>query len=307
MNKLVSIVSPCYNGERYINRYIEMILQQTYRPLELVLVNDGSTDKTDTIINELSHKINKDDGIIFKYINKQNGGVGSAVNVGLKQITGDYLIWPDTDDILMPDSIAKRVAFLEANPEYGFVHSDGQRFIEGDVLQPSYKIPSKVPSNGNMFMNVLSGDVVYNPCGYMFKMEAFLNVNPNKEIFPSRYGQNIQMLMPIAYKYKCGHLKENLYGRVDREGSLSKVVWEDSDSAWRNRVYGLEQIHIETLKSIGGEAMAYIPYIQYRNQRILCSISKNVGEKARTEQKRILSKSTSMLLKEIIKTLIGKE
>ena len=132
MNKLVSIVSPCYNGESYLARYFDAILAQTYRPLELILVNDGSKDKTEEIVLSYADKL-KASNIDFKYIKKENQGSGAAVNDGLKYITGEYLIWPDTDDFLMPESIEKRVRFLETNLEYGFVTTDGQTYLEGSL------------------------------------------------------------------------------------------------------------------------------------------------------------------------------
>lgn len=305
MNKLVSVVSPCYNGEMYIARYLESMLKQTYRPLEIILVNDGSTDKTEEIILSYKDKL-EESGITLKYVKKQNGGTGAAVNDGLKHTSGDFLIWPDSDDVLFPQSIEKRVAFLEAHPEFGFVYSDGQTFKENDLETPAGNIKANIPVNGMLFKNVLTGNVVYNPCGYMLRMSAFLDANPNKEIYPSRYGQNIQMLMPISYKYRCGHLKEPLYGRVDREGSLSKKVWSEDDMAWKNRVLGLEKIYVETLTSIGGEALAYIPYIYYRNLRILAAISKNINNKALCIQKKTLKISTKILSLEILKTLFRK-
>lgn len=304
MKGLVSIVSPCYNGESYLKRYFDAILKQTYRPLELILVNDGSTDKSEEIILSYKKQL-KESGIVFKYIKKENQGLGSAINDGLKLTTGEYLIWPDTDDFLYPESIEKRVKFLEENKEYGFVTSDGQNYIEGS-LEKKGVINAIVTKNGYMFDNVISGNVVYTPCGWMIRMSAFLDVNPNKEIFPSRYGQDIQMLLPVSYKYKCGHLKEVLYGRVDRDNSLSKRVWKGDDSAWKKRVLGLEEIYVETLKSIGENALAYIPYIYFRDLRVLSAISKNVSVNARKEQKRILKMSAKLLRKELLKTVIKK-
>lgn len=300
--KLVSIVSPCYNGENYIERYLKAILAQTYRPLELILVNDGSKDNTEDIILSYQDQLEQSK-ITLKYIKKENGGVGAAINDGLKYTTGDYLIWPDTDDILLPQSIEKRVQFLEDHPEYGFVYSDGCTYEEGNLEQPIQNIPAIMPSDGNLFENVVSGNVVYTPCGYMLRMSAFLDVNPQKEIFPSRYGQAIQMLMPISYKYCCGHLKEILYGRVDRPQSLSKQVWTESNDAWKRRILGLEEIYIETLKSIGGEAVAYIPYIQYRDIRILTATSRKRGKTVYIQQKKILIKAFKLMLGEMVKTI----
>lgn len=302
--KLVSIVSPCYNGESYIERYFESILAQTYRPIELILVNDGSKDRTDEIVSGYKEKL-IESGITFKYIKKDNEGLGAAINDGLKQTTGDYLIWPDTDDFLMPQSIEKRVKFLEEHPEFGFVYSDGNVYEENHLSEPVRSIQANIPDNGYLFENVVSGNVVYTPCGYMLRMSAFLDVNPQKEIYPSRYGQDIQMLLPISKKYRCGHIKEALYGRVDRPGSLSKKVWNESDDAWKKRVLGLEEIYVETLKSIGGDVLAYIPYIYYRDLRILTEISKKVGKKAYLEQRRVLVRAMKLMLSEIAKTIVN--
>lgn len=302
MRKLVSIVSPCYNGESYLARYFDAILAQTYRPLELILVNDGSKDKTDEIVLAYAEKLKASD-IDFKYIKKENQGLGFAINDGLKYITGDYLIWPDTDDFLMPESIEKRVDFLEKNPDFGFVTTDGQTYIEG-TLEKKGIIKAIVTKDGYLFDNVISGNIVYTPCGWMLRMSAFLEVNPNKEIFPSRYGQDIQMLLPISHKYKCGYVPEVLYGRVDRPSSLSKQVWKGDDEAWKKRILGLEEIYVETLKSIGGDALAYIPYIYYRDLRILDATSKRVKAKTHGMQHKILKKSTKLLRKEMWKAML---
>ncbi len=303
MKGVVSIVSSCYNGESYLNRYFDAILAQTYRPLQLIIVNDGSTDRSEEIILSYKEKLLASN-IDFEYVHKENEGIGSAVNDGLKYATGDYLIWPDTDDFLMPESIEKRVKFLEENSEYGFAVSDGQTYLEGR-LEKKGVIKAIVTKNGDMFDNIVSSNVIYTPCGWMIRMSAFLDVNPNKEIFPSRYGQNIQMLLPVSYKYKCGHVKEVLYGRVDRPSSLSKQVWK-GDGAWKNRILGLEEIYVQTLKSIGGDALAYIPYIYYRNLRILGAISKKIDKQSMKEQQKVLTKSTKLLAREMFKYLIKK-
>ena len=94
-----------------------------------------------------------------------------------------------------------------------------------------------------------------------------------------------------------------LYGRVDRPQSLSKQVWK-GDDAWKKRILGLEEIYVETLKSIGGEALAYIPYIYYRDLRILDATSKKVGAKAHEKQHKILKKSTKLLRKEMWKAML---
>ena len=89
MMPLVSIITPCYNGAKYLNRFFDSLLQQTYSNIEVIIVNDGSIDETEEII--LEHKealLNK--GYLFKYIKQENAGPAAAINAGLHVFTGDY-------------------------------------------------------------------------------------------------------------------------------------------------------------------------------------------------------------------------
>ena len=97
---LVSIILPVYNSEKYISTCIESLLKQTYQNIEIIIVNDGSTDNTAKICE--NYKI-KDSRI--KFINKINGGICSARNEGLKYITGKYLMFCDHDDIYLDNTV----------------------------------------------------------------------------------------------------------------------------------------------------------------------------------------------------------
>ena len=79
---LVSIIIPVYNGEDYIYLAIESALRQTYKNIEIIVINDGSTDNTE--------KICKKYGNLIKYIKKENGGVSTALNLGIKNMKGSY-------------------------------------------------------------------------------------------------------------------------------------------------------------------------------------------------------------------------
>ena len=96
-NIKVSIIIPVYNGEKYIAQSIESALNQTYKNIEVIVVNDGSSDNTEKIVLEYGDKI--------KYIRKENGGVASALNVGIKNMTGDFFSWLSHDDLYYPNKI----------------------------------------------------------------------------------------------------------------------------------------------------------------------------------------------------------
>lgn len=95
MNKLVSVIVPVYNAEKYLDKTIDSILSQTYTNLEVILVDDGSKDKSLEICNNYKEKDNR-----VKVFHKENGGVSSARNLGLDNAKGDYVCFCDSDDRL---------------------------------------------------------------------------------------------------------------------------------------------------------------------------------------------------------------
>ena len=115
---LVSIISPCYNREKILWRFLDSVLNQTYKKVQLILIDDGSTDATLSVIKEYVSKFEKA-GIRYEYYTKPNGGVSSSINEGLKYVKGEFLCWPDSDDWYEPESIEKRVEFLNDHPEFG--------------------------------------------------------------------------------------------------------------------------------------------------------------------------------------------
>lgn len=100
MEALVSIIIPIYNVEKYLEKCIKSIINQTYRNLEIILINDGSTDESANICEKYK---NQDNRIVF--INKKNGGAASAKNEGLKVAKGDYITFVDSDDFIELDMI----------------------------------------------------------------------------------------------------------------------------------------------------------------------------------------------------------
>lgn len=100
MNPKVSIITPCYNGEHKISKFLDSLLNQTYNNIELIVVNDGSLDKTEEVINSYKEKLISK-GMDFIYLYQSNQGQAAAINNALKYFTGKYLMWPDSDDVFM--------------------------------------------------------------------------------------------------------------------------------------------------------------------------------------------------------------
>lgn len=224
---LVSIITPCYNGEKWIGRLLDSVLSQSYEYIEMIIVNDGSTDNSEHIILSYKNSFEKR-GYRFIYAHQENKGLGGAINMGLTLFSGDYLCWPDADDYLTNDSVQKKVDFLEEHPDIGVVTSNAYVRNANDLEDVHLLIAEdqKYVYDDNQFLHLLTGRGPFCPGCHMMRTSMFLDVNPTKHIYPARRGQNWQLLLPMYYKYKRGYINLPLYNYIDNPGSMSK----DQDS-----------------------------------------------------------------------------
>ena len=111
--KKISVIVPIYNVEKYIARCIDSILSQNYENLELILINDGSTDGVETIINTYLEKYSN----TIKYIKKENTGLSDTRNIGIQNATGEYIMFVDSDDYLEPNLLARLTSYIQQGIE----------------------------------------------------------------------------------------------------------------------------------------------------------------------------------------------
>lgn len=112
-----TVLLPVYNGEKYLREAIDSVLAQTYKNFELLIINDGSTDKTDAIIRSYN------DARIRYIQNKTNLKLIITLNKGIRMAKGKYIARMDADDLSHPKRLAKQIAFLDTHPDYGLVGS----------------------------------------------------------------------------------------------------------------------------------------------------------------------------------------
>lgn len=226
MEEKVSIIVPCYNAEGHIERFLDSILNQTYRNLELILINDGSNDNTEKLIFQYEKKI-QEKKIEFKYCRKKNGGAASAINRGLKLFTGDYLIWVDCDDFLHPKSIERRVNFLKQNPNYDLVRSNVKIVDEKNLEVKIGNFYNNYYKDEDIFLHLILEKIVVCPGAFMLKKKNVLRNIPTLNIYESKEGQNWQIELPNSYKQRCGFIDEELYTYVIRKNSHSHKKQND--------------------------------------------------------------------------------
>jgi alpha-1,3-rhamnosyltransferase len=123
---LVSTVIPAYNHESFVEEAIRSVLDQSFRGLELIVINDGSTDGTDAVIR----RVHRDTGERFRYVSKNNEGLVRTLNLGLQMARGKYFAQFGSDDVLLPDAVARQAERLESRPDLGLVCGDAC-YLEG--------------------------------------------------------------------------------------------------------------------------------------------------------------------------------
>lgn len=130
----VTAIIPTYNRERFIGEAIDSVLAQTRAVQEVIVVDDGSTDKTEEVVSRYGEKV--------RYVRQANSGPGAARNRGMQEATGDLVAFLDSDDLWVPRKTELQLAFLERNPAQEFIFGDMANFsAEADNDEPEIKVP----------------------------------------------------------------------------------------------------------------------------------------------------------------------
>jgi glycosyltransferase involved in cell wall biosynthesis len=162
---LVSIVIPCYNQAHFLHEAIESALAQTYSHREVLVVDDGSTDRTAEVAAAYA---------TVRYIRQENLGLSAARNTGLKQSRGEYLVFLDADDRLLPKALEIGVDSLLEHPSCAFT-SGYCRIIAGDGSLLAEREPRRVSSEH--YLEFLRGNYIWCPASVIYRRSTFDSVN----------------------------------------------------------------------------------------------------------------------------------
>jgi glycosyltransferase involved in cell wall biosynthesis len=132
---LVSIIIATYNSGAFIAQAVQSALEQTYGRYEVLIIDDGSTDKTQSVLDVFHDRIT--------YMYQQNGGPSAARNLGLTVAQGEYICFLDADDLWIPNKLEVQLAFMECHPDIGLVFSDEEEIEDKRVLCGSLLVRSK--------------------------------------------------------------------------------------------------------------------------------------------------------------------
>ncbi len=136
---LVSVIVPSYNMERFLADAVKSVLRQTWKSLELIIVNDGSSDRT----GDVADRFALDDARV-RVVHKSNGGLSSARNAGFEVARGEFVCFLDADDVFLPDKLENQVAFIRLFPSCVLVYSD--HYVGDGALTPMFLRSRRPPS-----------------------------------------------------------------------------------------------------------------------------------------------------------------
>lgn len=303
-NPLVTVLTPCYNGEQYLDKYFDSILKQDYDNIQLILVNDGSTDNTVEIVEKyrsvLEEKLNE-----FIFITQENQGQAAACKNGLPLVKGKYLIWPDVDDTLTPNAISYKVDFLQSNPQYAYCMAQAQCF-DAETGEKTRIFKRENQDNNNLFEDFITQkDVYYCPGVFMMNFDLYKKANQNLDFYSGRGGQNWQMLLPIAHNNKCGFINEIQYLYLVHSDSHSHSV----NTYQKEYDYSIQQEKIirETLKILDltdDEKLYYDNLLNKKYNHLRFALSWKYRDKSYKQNFKLLMKNSKASVAEIVKYFI---
>jgi len=214
MNKniIISIIIPAYNVEKYIRETIKSLINQTYKNLEIIVVDDCSPDNTSAVVKSFIDKAN------IKYERfEKNRGASAAFNYGHQLATGDLIIYLDADNFLHPQTFEKAIEFLNDNQDCGAVYFNTFHFIDNDLKRRVYGHKTYNPS-GLIFNDLIKGLISINLSRVLFRKEAINDIFFDESL---RYGGDWDYWLAVASRdIKFNFLdKKFLYNRQRVSGN----------------------------------------------------------------------------------------
>lgn len=228
MKDKISVIVPVYKVEEYLPKCIESILNQTYKNLELILVDDGSPDRCPEICDEYAKKDKR-----VKVIHKKNAGVSAARNDGIDSATGDFVAFVDSDDWIEPEMYEKLLQKQQENDYdvvfcgfniiidnvvYSVIEKNKAEFCETKDLVYLLRCPNYKILNNNQYVSF--GNIQCYNWRFLYKKEIFDKIHFNEKL---NYMEDVKILTEIFLNenLKVSYIDDSMYNYLIRKTSLS--------------------------------------------------------------------------------------
>ncbi len=248
---LISVIIPVYNGEKTIRETIESVLNQTFREFELLVINDGSQDRTLEIVESIQDSRLK----VFSY---PNAGQSTSRNRGIELATGEYISFIDADDLWTPDKLEAQVKVLQENPQAAVAYSWTNWIDESSQLVGK---GSHITEKGKVFAKLLLNDFVANGSNSLIRRQVLTEVGGfDASVTPA---EDWDMWLRIAahYEFVAVPSSQVLYRITPNSASFNVWKMEVSSLKVIEKAFAQapESLHYLKRKSLGNR-YKYLTY-----------------------------------------------
>lgn len=278
---MVSIIVPIYNSEQRIAKCIESILSQTFKDFELILINDGSKDKSLEICREYEEKDNR-----IRVLTQENSGVSATRNRGIECAKGEYIQFVDSDDYIAPNMVEQLVMRMKAN--------DVDMVICGILKHyENYNEEILPEKEGKIYMNeleerypsIFGNYILHSPVNKLYKKELIKSTFPTELSLGEDYTFNLNYLIESRSIY---FIRESYYFYVISENSLISTYREDcAEIAEQLYLKGIEFCNVIGLKEMAKSHLSgiFLEALFYGFSDIYTLSNKNTVEKRKYMKK----------------------
>lgn len=248
---LVSVVIPVYNAEKTIVRTLKSVVNQTYKNIEILVVNDGSKDNSEQVI---ANYISQDNIANLRLVSKENGGVSSARNRGIDEANGDFIAFLDSDDFWLPNKIEKQLDVFEKNSQIDCVATNMNKVVLKNLFGFSFEQITKITPRMMMLKNFLCIQTV------LVKKEAIKNTG----YFIKRHNEDANYMIRMGLKHNTYLLNEPLV--IYRDG----VSFFGYDSGRSSNFWAMEKGELIDIKNaVGWKIIKWYEYPFYTTFSLL--------------------------------------
>lgn len=235
----ISVVIPAYNAERTILETVGSVLQQTFSDFELIVINDGSKDRTVELLQSIKDERLK----VFSY---ENGGLPVARNRGLSRSTGEFIAFVDADDLWAPDKLELQLAALQQHPEAGVAYS--WTSIIDEQGKPLY---DNAPSffEGNVYAQLLIGDFIYSGSNTLIRREAIESVGGFDPVLKSCEDWDCWLRLAAHWPFVVVPKHQILYRRSSGAMSSKVEVMREAALIAMEKAYKAAPPELQPLKN----------------------------------------------------------
>jgi glycosyltransferase involved in cell wall biosynthesis len=291
----VSIIVPVYNVENYLAKCLDSLINQTQQNIEILVVNDGSKDNSEQIIQNYAQKYPEK----IKSFIKENGGLSDARNFGIDRATGDYIGFVDSDDYVTPTMFEEMVNLAEKYQSKMVICNIQKVDQNGNVTQKLTQIPN-MPEKIDLEKNFsVFSDLSYFACNKLFKKELF----NEKRFKKGAHFEDIQLIPQLLLECDTIAQTQNFhYQYLERTDSITKThtekgldilaAVEDVEKAFDKSQYSKKKKELKNFQIFEGvySFLAYLAFV--KDERIFYEMSGKLG---------LFMKERDIKLKDILK------